>query len=65
MKTNRGNRDDRFSYAESGEFKLLEMQCEKCEHKSSSPMVCKKYADRKPDFILRAEAECPEFQPKR
>ncbi|HBF37150.1 MAG TPA: hypothetical protein DDW50_07500 [Firmicutes bacterium] len=63
---NTGNRDDRFNYTKPGEFTMLVMECETCEHQiSSNPMACKKYPERKPNFVLRIEAKCPEFQQKR
>jgi hypothetical protein len=58
------NRDDRFNYTKQGEFHILEMQCKSCKHKSSNPMVCKKFLERKPTSVLRVETDCSKFEPE-
>lgn len=55
---------DRWVKLDKGQFEIKEMQCETCMNKLRSPMKCKKFSDRKPSFVLKAEANCPEFEPK-
>ena len=55
---------DRWSKLDKGEFEIKEMQCENCINKLQSPMTCKKYPDRKPNFVLKVEANCPKYEPK-
>lgn len=62
---NRIKRDDYLSYTKLGEFKFLEIPCEKCKHKLANPEVCNKYPDGKPIGVLSAEEECPNFKQKK
>lgn len=56
--------DNYLSYSEEGEFEILEMQCEKCLNKLSNPLICKKFHNKKPTYVLKCEEKCIEFEEK-
>ena len=55
---------DRWTKLDKGEFEIKEMQCENCINKLQNPMICKQFPDRKPNFVLKVEANCPKFKSK-
>ena len=55
----------RWAMADKGHFEILEMQCKSCIYKLQDPMICKKFPERKPNNVLRVEADCPKFEAKK
>jgi len=55
----------RWAMADKGHFEILEMQCKNCIYKLQDPMICKKFPERKPNNVLRVEADCPKFEAKK
>ena len=53
---------ERWPKLDKGQFEIKEMQCENCLYKMKNPMICKKFPDRKPSFVLKVEADCIEYQ---
>ena len=56
---------DRWAKLDKGQFEIKEMQCERCINKLQNPMVCTEFPDRKPSYVLKVEADCPKFEPKK
>ena len=56
---------ERWTMLNNDVFEIKEMQCKNCIYKLQDPMICKKFPERKPNNVLRVEANCPKFEPKK
>lgn len=55
----------RWNDPENGTWKVKVIQCKQCEFNQRNPMICTKFPDRKPSYVLKCEKECPEFNLKK
>ena len=50
------------SSLDKGQFEVKEVMCESCRYNNIGPLVCDKFPDRKPNYVLKCTQKCEEYE---